>query len=1109
MSTDPNAGTPPTGPTGPTRVTPSMLLTALVYAREFGWHVFPVWWIKENGDCACPTASRTRVAGACDRKGKHPITARGFVDATTDQGQIRTWWGKYPHANIGVATGASRLILVDADRHHAGCDGVEELHHLERQHGELPDGPIALTGGGGEHRLFRRPANLDAKLNSWPLAPGVDTRADLGYFVAPPSRHESGRTYEWDAAHDPTDTVVPECPAWIIQKLRTPKRKPIASGGSVMTGFLALAFKHAGLLERVIDDQRAVVQCPWESDHTTGRGSSTIVFAPSAGRSRGWFHCLGAFSRVVMADGSTREIRHVKVGDLVLSRDGHDVVTKQVVRTYRQPMNQKPGDRGWYVVRLASSRVLHHGALTGPRFTSDHRIDTANRGIIEVGQLKPGDLVYTDQPALTENARQIILGSLLGDGYVERRRSEARVSITHHAPQIPYAEAKAAILAPVLGGEVKYQQRVTNYTTTPADAAIYVSHRRASLGGLGDIPVPEIIKQIDARGLAIWYQDDGTLDGRDVPTICGAWLSTEERRAVAARLIERFGFRFVSFDSGDLYIPADSRDDFFTTIARFVHPSLAYKLPERYRFAATWRWDDYPTELATDTVVSVEPAPPFRGDAWCYDIEVEDTHNFYVKNGPERSFNTQNCSHSHCAGRTQDDVLAKIPEAARTAAAREQVDTTREAAQARAGGGGEPDAAAPALSRDAVLELLRDRLRWTVRGSGDDQREVLVASLGNVATFLEYDPRLEHSIVYNEFAARRQLLQAPPWDPRSACPRDWCDADDVQGAEWLEREFGFVVGKQMVFDAACVVGQRHPIHPVRDYLNGLTWDGTPRLDGWLTEFCGADDTELIRAWASKWVISAVARIYQPGAKADHVLILEGKQGLRKSTALEALAGPDWFTDAADRLTDKDGVLNCSGKWIMELGELVALTRAEATHIKAFFSRRTDRIRRPYGRSAEDIPRQTVFCGTTNATEYLRDDTGNRRFWSVAVGKVDVEGIREHRDQLWAEAVHRYRAGETWWLDRDDLIAEAEEAQEERRHVDPWARKIEAWLHGSALRSVTLNQVIEDGLGKNVTDFREAETQRAARAIMALGWKKVRRRTGDRLWWAYERPFEVE
>lgn len=748
----------PTTPSGPTppppRTEPSMLLTALTYAQRFGWHVFPVWWIKENGECACPTASKTRVAGKCDRRGKHPITARGFMDATTDQSQIRTWWGRYPHANIGVATGASRLVLVDADRHHAGVDGVEELHHLERQHGPLPDGPIALTGGGGEHRLFRRPPYLEAKLNSWPLAPGVDTRADAGYFVAPPSRHESGRSYEWDAAHDPTDTAVPECPAWIIQKLRTPKRKPTPRGGSVMSGFLAAVFKHAGWLERVIDDQRAVVQCPWESEHTTGRGSSTIVFAPSAGRSRGWFHC----------------------------------------------------------------------------------------------------------------------------------------------------------------------------------------------------------------------------------------------------------------------------------------------------------------------------------------------------------------SHSHCASRTQDEVLAKLPEAARTAAAREQVETTREAAQARAGGAGE---AAPPLSRDAVLELLRDRLRWKTVGSGDDQREVLVASLGNVATFLEFDPRLEGALVYNEFASRSQLLSAPPWDLRSATPRDWCDADDVQGAEWLEREFGFVVGKQMVFDAACVVGQRHRIHPVRDYLNGLEWDGTPRLDGWLVDLCGADDTPLNRAFASRWVISAVARIYQPGAKADHVLILEGRQGIRKSTALEALAGDDWFTDAADRLTDKDGVLNCAGKWIMELGELVALTRAEATHIKAFFSRRTDRIRRPYGRSAEDIPRQTVFCGTTNATEYLRDDTGNRRFWSVAVGKVDVEGIREHRDQLWAEAVHRYRAGEPWWLDDDSMVADAAEVQEERRQVDPWADKIEAWLRGAAARSVTLGQVIEDGLGMKVTDLREADTQRAARAIVGLGWKKTRKRHGERRWWAYEQPACLE
>lgn len=741
-----------------------MLLTALVYAQQFGWHIFPVWWIKENDQCACPSASRTRRKtpdGRCDKPGKHPITPNGFKDATADAAQIKSWWGKNPHANIGVATGASRLVLVDADRHHSGVDGVDELHHLERKYGELPEGPIALTGGGGEHRLFRRPVGADFKLHPWPLAPGVDTRADGGYFIAPPSRHASGRTYEWDAAHDPTDTTVPECPGWIIQKLRAPKKRPPAAGGSVMTGFLALVFKHAGWLERVIDDQRAVVQCPWESEHTTGAGSSTIVFAPSAGRSRGWFHC----------------------------------------------------------------------------------------------------------------------------------------------------------------------------------------------------------------------------------------------------------------------------------------------------------------------------------------------------------------SHSHCAGRSQDDVLAKLPEAARTAAAREQVDTSREAAQARAGGSeADGDTAAPApLSRDAVLELLHDRLRWRTVGTGDEQREVLVASLGNVITFLEHDPRLEGSVVYNEFTARGQLQAAPPWDTRSSYPRDWCDADDLQGAEWLEREFGFVVGKQMVFDAAFAVGQRHRVHPVRQYLDGLLWDGTPRLDTWLIDLCGADDDEdgLHRAYGAKWPLSAVARIYRPGAKADHVLILEGKQGLRKSTALEALAGEDWFTDAADRLHDKDGVLNCSGKWIMELGELVALTRAEATAIKAFFSRRTDRIRRPYGRSAEDIPRQTVFCGTTNAVEYLKDETGNRRFWSVRVGSVDVEGIREQRDQLWAEAVMRFREGEPWWIDDPRLLRAAEQSQDERRHVDPWTRKLEVWLQARQAQAVTLNEVIEECFGAKVTEFRDADTRRAAQAVLGLGWVKVHKRQGGQRWWAYERPFEVE
>ena len=225
----------------------------------------------------------------------------------------------------------------------------------------------------------------------------------------------------------------------------------------------------------------------------------------------------------------------------------------------------------------------------------------------------------------------------------------------------------------------------------------------------------------------------------------------------------------------------------------------------------------------------------------------------------------------------------------------------------------------------------------------------------------------------------------------------------------------------------------------------LRWDGMPRLDAWTMTHLGAEDTPLNRAFGSRWMISAVARIMRPGVKADHMLILEGPQGAKKSSALKVLAGEEWFTDELAEIGCKDAAQQMRGIWIIEIAELDAISRAEVSRIKAFLTRTTDRYRPPYERYIVTVPRQCVFAGSVNPETYLRDETGNRRFWPVRCGTIDLDALARDRDQLWAEAVKRYRDGAIWWLDEPDLIAGAKAEQDRRYQTDAWDARIDRWL----------------------------------------------------------------
>jgi predicted P-loop ATPase len=271
----------------------------------------------------------------------------------------------------------------------------------------------------------------------------------------------------------------------------------------------------------------------------------------------------------------------------------------------------------------------------------------------------------------------------------------------------------------------------------------------------------------------------------------------------------------------------------------------------------------------------------------------------------------------------------------------------------------------------------------------------------------------------------------------------------------------------------------------------------------LTVYLGVESSDLTCAFAAKWPISAVARIYQPGAKADACLVAEGVQGTFKSTAFRVLGEP-WFTDDIADLGSKDSALATIGAWIIELPELDAMTRAELTRVKAFMSRNVDRFRPPYGRRLIESPRQCVFVGTVNHSEYLRDETGNRRFWPVTCGRIDLDALRRDKDQIWAEAVARYRQGGRWWLDTVDLNIAATEQQDARYLADAWEPVIKAWLDVrtndlTSPAEVTTADVLRGPIQKPAGQWTRGDEIRVGAILRRLGWESYRPGTaGSRL-----------
>lgn len=391
----------------------------------------------------------------------------------------------------------------------------------------------------------------------------------------------------------------------------------------------------------------------------------------------------------------------------------------------------------------------------------------------------------------------------------------------------------------------------------------------------------------------------------------------------------------------------------------------------------------------------------------------------------------------------------------------------------------------------------KDQLARTESGA-------LIAHMQNVELILGNDERWAGVISFSAFSSKIVKLRAAPYGGGTG---DWADIDDTRVMKWLAQQYNLRVKPSSVIEAVSVVAHDHAFHPVREYLDGLVWDRVPRLASWLTDVMGVQASDYSAKVGKRWMISAVARVMQPGCKADSVMILEGGQGEGKSTAMSILSGP-WFMDTPFALGDKDGFQAIRGKWIIELGELDSFNKAESTKAKQFFSASTDTYRESYGRRGNDVPRQCVFVGTTNQDEYLKDATGNRRYWPVACTQVDLQRLREIRDQLWAEAMVCYEAGDIWWVNRDEAAMFAE-AQDERFVVDEWEGPILTWLEESQIGETTTgSEVLGGALKLDFGHWGKPEQMRVGAIMHRLGWRRVRLaplvKSGKRPW-AYQKP----
>lgn len=407
-----------------------------------------------------------------------------------------------------------------------------------------------------------------------------------------------------------------------------------------------------------------------------------------------------------------------------------------------------------------------------------------------------------------------------------------------------------------------------------------------------------------------------------------------------------------------------------------------------------------------------------------------------------------------------------------------------------------------------------------------DKSGNIKATISNLKLIIKNDPNLNGIGGLNLFNQRNEVLKEMPWN---RVGKVWNDTDDANLREYIEKVYG-IEARQKLFDALAICFTDNKFHPIKDYLESLEWDEIPRVEMLLVEYLGASNTKYTKEVTLKTLVAAIQRVYEPGCKFDYMLTLVGRQGIGKSLLFKVLAGEEWFSDTITDIQGKEAYEQLDGNWIIEMSELSALKKAEREQIKGFISKQTDTYRKAYQRNVTDNPRQCIFIGTTNETEFLNDPTGNRRFWIVDVDEEkrtrtvwnDLSG--EERNQIWAEAYLLYKSGK-YNINSlsEEIRTEAVEIQEAHMQTDPWQGLIEEFLkirlphewdnktmyekqvwisqfgkdesvqiHSTKVRkTITAIEIWVECLEKNANDMKQVDSRRITDCLSKIeGWKKA-------------------
>lgn len=356
------------------------------------------------------------------------------------------------------------------------------------------------------------------------------------------------------------------------------------------------------------------------------------------------------------------------------------------------------------------------------------------------------------------------------------------------------------------------------------------------------------------------------------------------------------------------------------------------------------------------------------------------------------------------------------------------------------------------------------------------------STLANAVMVLQHDPDCSADRLYYDAFLDRVLVRD------GDTMRQWRDDDDTRLTVYMQQTVGLLtIAESHVASAVRYVARQRPRHCVRDYLETLTWDGVDRIAHAFEDFWGAapaanQPSEYLRAASANFHLGLVARVYQPGCQLDTMVIFEGPQGIGKSRALRVLGGA-WYMLAAESVASKDFFQTLYGCWVVEIGEMDSLSKADRERTKLVISTPTDRYRPSYGRHARDFPRQCIFAGTTNHDDYGNDDTGLRRFIPVRCGDIDIAGLTAARAQLLAEAVHRVKAGASWW----EMPATAAIVQADRQAEDVWTGTVLDYLIGKI--DVSLASVLREALNIRDGDMTRQHELRVGRILRLAGWTK--------------------